>query len=145
MSRPQKLALAAGAALLTLAAAVAIALGANTVAGHATPAPTVPVTEPAPAPEPADEPDEALAVDELDTIYLSVVSPAIPSASDNDLIIAGRAVCITLDETPSPTSATFLGIATGITDNFPWSWEQAGTVMGAAVTAWCPTYDYLLG
>lgn len=79
-----------------------------------------------------------------DDDYLAITSAMIPDAGTDDLLIAGQAACTTLDEEPAPDMAYANGVALGISSYYGWSAEQSGVVLGAAIAAWCPTYDYLM-
>ncbi len=146
MTRVQKIACAIAALTLITAAAIgthhATRVADNRPVGAAGHALTLPTPTPTVEPEPVvDTPTQA----EINqTTFLTVTNNKIHDQSDAVLLDAGWTTCGTLDQTAYPTTDTLVGIGLGMASRYGWTMEQAGTVVGAAVSAFCPQHEYLI-
>lgn len=81
---------------------------------------------PAPAYEPPVETDEDR--------FMSVIGPEFPGVPRSTAVNLGRAICTALDEGLSFLQVGQVGVDNGFTP------EQAGTLVGASIGAFCPEY-----
>lgn len=145
-------------ATLTVAALGLAALGCEADEGGALnaapPSSGVPVSAPPASPvaavattttPPAIPPaTTALPAELLEAAYLAVVrtnAPLLAASSDADLVALGHQMCATVEEAGSMTGAQVALALQMARDGNTYMAESVGTVLGAAVVAYCPEYQ----
>jgi hypothetical protein len=138
LNRAQKITLCAALTALVAALTIGPFLPTSSIAGAATAAATSDTSYDSDSTADPDLPDTP------EEIYLTVVRPELPIATDSELLTAGHAVCTTLDQTTAPDASALTGLALGLNNAYGWPIESTGAVIGSAVGSFCPEYGYVI-